>query len=1179
MAFHLTVAGSLEPLADVLAELLAHPVPGSDPFQTELVVVPGEGVKAWVRARLAHRLGATGAGSEAGSPNGTANVRGNGIVANIEYPFPATVVRRALGDDLTLGDWSTGRLTWPVHEVLVERGETFGQRNDLLRARAIADLFDRYTLHRQRMVVQWSKGNDVDATGGALEAHALWQPALWRAVQQHLSPEPTNPVPTDAQRMVERTDQLRAGTHLVSELSLLPSRVVLFGLASLPSSHLEVLTALSTQIDVHVFAPAASAQRWIHVRDALISPLPLPLPRGDSQMPTGVGHPIVTNWGRASRESHALLLDAASHLPSFIDPPAPEPGPTASMSLLEQVQHSIRADLVPGNPAERFVVDQTDSSIRLHRAHGPARQVEILRDQLLHLFTETNADGSPRFMPRDVVVLCGDVAAFAPLIEATFAGDPDRGVPQIPVRIADRTIRQQNPLLECAGMLLDLLEGRFRASQVLEFASRQPVRQRFGLDIGAIARIEQWTRETNIRWGLDAIDQSRFGLPAQLTTHTWQDGLDQLLVGSVMSDQGPRLAALGVAPYADLEGGDVEVAGAIADLVHELQRVTALLRTDATVHEWCDALLQGLRSLCDTIADDAWQWRDVEFAIGGFRDEATIDGVARTATLAAEELVSLLRIRLDSGGGRPRFGSGSVTVSSLTAQRGVPHAVVCLVGIDDDLGSGAVAASEDLIAATACIGDRDARSEQRAQLLDAVLSAGQRLMVFSTGRDVRTNQALAPAVAVAELIDALDVTAQAPDGGQITKLLIIDHPRQAWSDAAFIPGELGIASAWSFDQGALEAANARRADTERAPFLSEPLPPPTVSGTEPNIVSLDALRGAVTQPARVLLRDRLGISIRETQDAIDDQIPLDLGGLAEWEVADALLSARLRSAAASLGSVVSQASDADLTWEHYERARGAVPPGTFGDAAITRVRSRVNAVLSAMQTELGTEPFAPRTIAVRLDVADTFDTIIEGNVQGLCGNTIVTVSTSRLKASSILVAVIELAALALNDPEIVHEALIIGRAAGNGDDAAWYRVSLLDPTCAAEVLEIFVDLHRRALRDAIPAFATTTRALFVGDDKGAASAWRSYGGWGEATDRWTSAIPEFQCDFRDLQQLASRDDERGTNGEFTTRLAYWTDRLWATVATFAEVVESGGAAEESQESQGSDGSAPEDGAS
>jgi len=1163
MAFHLTVAGSLEPLADALAEVLARPLPGSDPFESELVVVPGEGVKAWLRARLSRHLGAADPGGVGGLSNVGLSYGGhaNGIVANIEHVFPATVVHAALGDDLELGIWTTGPLTWAVHEVLQSRAHEFGQRPDALRARAIADLFDRYTLHRHRMVVQWSEGRDVDATGSALEPHQLWQPALWRAVQAHLSPDPSHPVPTDAQRMVERTDQLRAGTYQVGPHPHLRQRVFLFGLASLPSSHLEVIAALSTQLDVYVYAPVASAQRWAHVREQLEPQLALPVGRGDSRMPTGVGHPLVTTWGRASRESHALLLDAASHVPATVVAPAviaalPEPS-----SVLARLQHNIRADLVPGEPAARPELAASDTSIRWHRAHGPARQVEILRDQLLHLFAETDAAGVPRFTPRDVAVLCSDVATFAPLVEATFAGDPERGVPRIPVRIADRTIRQQSALLDTAGALLDLLDGRFRASQVLDLAVRPPVRLRFGLNAAAISHIEDWAGATNVRWGLDGTDHARFGLPADLSAHTWQSGFDQLLVGSTMTAAGPRVASFGVAPFPDLEGGDVELAGAFAELLHQLRRVTTALRTDATVHDWSERLLEGLHALCDTSPDESWQWRDVEFAINGFRDEAKVGNVWRTTVVPATELIELMRIRLDASGGRPRFGSGSVTVSSLTAQRGVPHQVVCLLGIDDDLGSGAMAAAEDLIAMTPCIGDRDSRSEHRAQLLDAVLCAGQRLVLLSTGRDVRTNQALSPAVAVAEFLDAIDLTVQASEGPRATAALTIDHPRQAWSDNAFIPELLGTASAWSFDRGALEAALARRSNAQRSPFLAGPLPALAPSSTDTALVSLDQLRAAVENPARVLLRDRLGMTILDPDELGDDQIPLVLGGLQEWAIADELLRSSL-----GLGLAADPVAVATATqqWEAHERARGSVPPGRFGDDTIAKVRARVTSLLSVLQTELGSQPYEPATMAVRLDLTGSLGVVVEGNVQGVCGDTVVALSPSGLKPVAILSALINLCALTLHDPSRAWNAVAIGRVGKKGDPAAGaYRITLVDPSRAAEALAVFHDLRQRALCDVIPAFPATSRHVYSGDMKSARGAWTpnpSSGFKGDRGDRWVSALPELDIDFDALCALPARPDELGSDGSAVTRLDYWADRIWGTVEQFGTVIEPGGAA-------------------
>src|SRR6185295_19275727 len=103
---------------------------------------------------------------------------------------------------------------------------------------------------------------------------------------------------------------------------------------------------------------------------------------------------------------------------------------------------------------------------------GRARQVEVLRDAILHLLDEDET-----LEPRDVIVMCPDIETFAPLIQATFgAGDVfddddelealPAGVrpPDLRVRLADRSLRQTNPVLGVVGRLPDLVDERLTAS-------------------------------------------------------------------------------------------------------------------------------------------------------------------------------------------------------------------------------------------------------------------------------------------------------------------------------------------------------------------------------------------------------------------------------------------------------------------------------------------------------------------------------------------------------------------------------------------------------------------------------------------------------------------------------------------------------------------------------------------
>ena len=202
-----------------------------------------------------------------------------------------------------------------------------------------------------------------------------------------------------------------------------------------------------------------------------------------------------------------------------------------------------------------------------------------MRDAILHELAD-----DPTLEPRDVIVMCPDIETFAPLIQATFGAgeiseDEDDELdalaagdrpPDLRVRLADRSLRQTNPVLGVVARLLELVGQRVTASQVLELAEREPVRRRFRLDDDDVSRLHEWVRTSGIRWGLDAEHRAPFKL-AELANGTWRFGLDRLLVGVTMTDTDQGLFE-GVLPLDDVESGAIELAGKLAELVDRLRR-------------------------------------------------------------------------------------------------------------------------------------------------------------------------------------------------------------------------------------------------------------------------------------------------------------------------------------------------------------------------------------------------------------------------------------------------------------------------------------------------------------------------------------------------------------------------------------------------------------------------------
>jgi exodeoxyribonuclease V gamma subunit len=1119
VTFHLRVAPSLDLLVDALVDVLA--LPFADPFVPDVVAVPGDGVRAWLIHRLAERLGTPGAG----------------VVANIDFVYPAEVVRRALGDSEASGAWGVGPLTWVIHDLLGTYAATLGQPAGLSRARAIADLFDRYTLHRPAMVTAWGAGRDVDAADQPLAPDHRWQPQLWRLVRDRLGGV------SEAERVARASLDLAVGRLEPA----LPERVVLFGLASMPGPHLRAIGALSRRIDVHVLAPVPSLATWHQLRSLPSDPLHLPLDRRDDPSTHLGKHPLLGSWGRAPREAHLLLLDATREVPSSVVSVGPAVGVLAADTpLLQQVQIALANDSAP-TPATRPVLPVHDRSIEWHRCHGVARQVEVLRDAVLHLLQEEEPDGSPRFEPRDIAVLCPDVPALAPFALAAFAGDPDHGVPAVPLRVADRSLRADNPLLDAVAALLSMVDGRLAASSVLAFASLPPVRRRFSLDTDRLERIGTWTRSTNVRWGLDADHRQAYGLPPEVTAHSWRCGLDQLLLGVTMADVGPRRGLGGAVPFGDVEGADVETAGLFADLIDELARAVSALSGPTGPVPWCDAVADAARALFALPDEDGHLWRGLDTALSDLREEselaATSGSQAGPGPIEGGELATLLGERLAARSGRPRFGTGAVTLSSFTAQRGVPHRVVVLIGIDGDLGGTGTAGSDDLTASPACVGDRDPRSESRAQFLDAVLAAGDRLLLFSTGFDVRTNAEVAPSVPLAELMDLVDATACTEDGRPASAAITVQHPRQAWSITAVTPDALRPGP-WSFDTGVLRAVSGAS---------SAPATSPAVIAAPDDVehLSVRDLLTVVRNPVRSLLQGRLGVWLDRRADPLDDLIPVDISALGLWAVGTSLLSAR-----AAAGEHWDEASAA--AWLDLHRAIGAVPPLQLGAGSLRTAHEAVAALLDRCDEVYdGADHEARHAVPIDLEVVvDGAASRVTGEIADVAGNTALTVTFSKERPSDILQAWVRACLLSVQMGAPARAGVVSRCASTTATSplAIAHLVEVDSPDAGRAALEVLVDTYRRARRGILPVMPVTSRALYEGDVPGARAAWTSGFRDGEDADVWLSFVQP-GLTFDDLLADEPLADEAGIGwSDHPSRIERWSHRIWGTLAVTARHV-------------------------
>ena len=503
---------------------------------------------------------------------------------------------------------------------------------------------------------------------------------------------------------------------------------------------------------------------------------------------------------------------------------------TEPTNLLERVQADIRSNKEPagipfaGEDDKRPLLADGDLSIQVHSCHGRGAQVEVMRHAILHLFGL-----HPDLEPRDVLVMCPDIEVYAPLIHAAFDSLPeeqsDSGHPDLRVRLADRAIRQVNPLFGVVSRLLAMSGGRVAATEILDLAGCEPVRRHFGYDDVDLARLEKWVVASGIRWGLDSDHRISFQLGG-LSANTWGAGLDRILVGVSMAEQRQRLFG-GVLPLDDMGSGDIELAGSLAEFVDRVDTVTATFRVRRPLRLG-ESIASCVEALASTAPREEWQSVQLARLLSDLVDEATTDGEISPVELGLGDIRSILGDRLRGRPSRANFRTGHLTVCTLVPMRSVPHKVVCLLGLDDGaFPRNLERDGDDLILADPHIGDHDAPKRGPSLVLDALLAAKDHLVITYTGRDERSNLLKPPAVPVGELLDVIDQTVRA-----LTRTSAEDDRRQTSSPAVrreeLHTGRLVASGPWSFDQASLEGARAaadRQEHAEPGPFLSRPLDP------------------------------------------------------------------------------------------------------------------------------------------------------------------------------------------------------------------------------------------------------------------------------------------------------------------------------------------------------------------
>ncbi|HEU18222.1 MAG TPA: exodeoxyribonuclease V subunit gamma [Deltaproteobacteria bacterium] len=892
MALRIFTGNYLEVLAEELAGTLARPL--SSPMVPEIIVVQSRGMERWISMELA---------------------RYHGVWANCRFPFPNSfvdemfdiVVPADKGRDL----FDPSVMTWRIMQILPTRCEMpgfesikayldnpRGKLKALQLARQIADTFDQYLIFRPDMIFTWEAGE---------EDH--WQVVLWRDL-------------AGEHGLAHRAARGKAFLDAIDAKSVrrdaLPERVSVFGISTLPRFHMEIIAAIARFTEVNLFLMNPCGEYWgdiasdgeIHRRKKRYRG---ETPLRDEDLYLERGNSLLSSMGTHGRDFFDLINEFDSEEAERYEDPGEE-------NLLASIQSDILTlrDR-PGEGNGKTEISAGDRSIQIHSCHSHLREIEVLRDHLLHLF-----ENDPGLTPRDILVMAPDIEQYASYIEAVFDSSSGDGV-KIPFSIADRTVGREGEICDTFMKIIGLAGSRCGATEVLDILESPSIRRRFGFDEEEVEHVHRWVKDGGIRWGIDEESRRRAGLHP-FRENTWRAGLDRLLVGYALPGHNERLFE-GILPYDNIEGGEADLLGRFVEWTERLFAYIERLEQSRQLVGWAE-ILSGL--LDDFFIPDDVGEREIQLLRQAF------DGLSKIQELLDyDEEIDGAAVRwhlqqsLEQKGFGFGFMTGRVTFCALLPMRSIPFRVICLIGMNGDAyPRQSVRPGFDYIAQYPRRGDRSRRNDDRYLFLETMLSARRTLYISYVGQSIRDNTAIQPSVLVSELLDYIDEGFEVT-GGDIRERLVMHHRLQAFNPEYFREeGGKGYEGDRLFSYSEQACAAARRLVGERrdpASFISSGLPEP---GEEELTVSVCDLCRFYSNPARYLLNHRLEVFCDDGPEAIEEREIFEVSGLQRYLIGEDALRRKM--------------DGQDLT-ELYSivNAAGQLPHGAVGETLFEDFRHDV----------------------------------------------------------------------------------------------------------------------------------------------------------------------------------------------------------------------------------------------
>jgi exodeoxyribonuclease V gamma subunit len=519
--------------------------------------------------------------------------------------------------------------------------------------------------------------HDAEGSKSKSAAADRWK-QLWWAISEELKKEFSNHAPLHEVHVLSQLEGDTDGA-VAKVAKALPGRISLFSTGDIPRTLLTILEVLSSKVDVRIYhlQPTLSFHEDIQKgrKHAKI---------GDDDYAfhsDSPGFPLLLSCGRYFAAQQRKLLDLGSM--GYV---TDKSDPFVLATLLEHLKYSVNTFDTWSAPEQ---VAETDS-ISIHRCHGIRREVEVMRDELLRVFS-TDAD----IKQGDILILSPNPEVYAPLIEGILGARS----PGFRVRTAGLFGAKNSPFGALVKLLAELPLGRVSADDIYSLLSMRAMQAKLRWGSSELDQARRWIEEAPFYWGLNAKHRRHHLLLGEETipksgtdaygteeVGTFNDLLKRVSLGTAFGGKVRVVSeALPLEGVAGQEG--LRFAYELSTTLGHVQVWLEFALTNPegqTLSKWVEKFGELGDALLPRDKDYSKQYGEFRMALAQLKKQAALMAVDEVESPMSKSLFAeILLGQCEFAAGSGQFMTGDVTVSGLRAASIHPAKVVVLLGMND----------------------------------------------------------------------------------------------------------------------------------------------------------------------------------------------------------------------------------------------------------------------------------------------------------------------------------------------------------------------------------------------------------------------------------------------------------------------------------------------------------------